>query len=246
MNGTVQAEWLKQRTTRTTIGAMLAMLGTIALADIVHILGFTARLIDERAEQRSIMLDVGVGIGLVFAAIGGAIAITSEFRHGTVRSTLLRRPKRAETLIAKAATQVIIGAVTAALAAGFAIGLAAIFLRVRGIDLQLTTGDIGTLIVGAAFGGAMFAVIGLAIGTLVRNQVPVVVGMLLWTLFIETLLRAGVPSVGKFAPGSLARAIAGQTTAALSSSVVAGAGLGLLATIGLAAAHAVFARRDIA
>jgi ABC-2 type transport system permease protein len=194
MNATLRAEWLKQCTTRTMFGVLIAMLGTVSLAAGIHLLGFGVALIDQRSEQLGIMLDIGVGLGLIFAAVGGAIAITSEFRYGTIRSNLMRRPNRTETLLAKVVTQLLIGAVLSAAAATTAIGLAVIFLRIRNVDLLLTNSDVARLILGGSFGGAMFALIGLAVGTLVRNQVPVVVGALVWTLFIETLLRAGMPA----------------------------------------------------
>jgi ABC-type transport system involved in multi-copper enzyme maturation permease subunit len=142
-------------------------------------------------------------------------------------------------------TQVVVGAAFTAIAAGFAVGLIAVFLTSRDIDTQLTSGDIVTLVAGAACGGAAFALIGLAVGTLVRNQVPAVVGMLLWILFIESLLRAGIPSLAKFAPGSLARAVAGQTVAALESAIAAGTTLAVLTVVVLVAASAAFSRRDI-
>lgn len=245
MNAALRSEWLKQCTTRTMLGVLTAMLGTVSLAAVIHLLGFGVALIDQRTEQLGIMLDIGVGLGLIFAAVNGAIAITSEFRYGTIRANLVRRPKRAETLLAKVATQLVIGAVLAAVAASSAIGLAAIFLRIRDIDLQLTNSDVVRLILGGAFGGAMFALIGLVVGTLIRNQVPVVVGTLVWTLFIETLLRGGVPDVGKFAPGSLARTLAGQTTAAMSSPWTAGTILVALVGVALLAAHTAFTRRDV-
>lgn len=245
MNAILRAEWLKQCTTRTMLGVLAAMLGTVSLAAVIHVLGFGVALVDQRAEQLGIMLDIGVGLGLIFAAVNGAISITSEFRYGTIRSNLVKRPKRTHTLLAKVTTQLVVGTVLAAVAASTALGLAAIFLRIRNVDLQLTNSDVLRLILGGAFGGAMFAVIGLAVGTLVRNQVPVVVGTLVWTLFIETLLRGGVPDLGKFVPGSLARTVAGQTTAAMSSPAVAGTILVAVVGVALLAAHALFTRRDV-
>jgi ABC-2 type transport system permease protein len=245
MNASLRAEWLKQRTAPTTLGVFVAMLGTVSLAAVIHILGFGVALIDESAEQRGIMLDIGVGVGLMFAAVNGAIAITTEFRYGTIRSNLLRRPKRGELLAVKAATQLLIGAALAAVAAGYAVGLSAFFLRIRNVDLQLSTSDILSLIGGGAFGGAMFALLGIALGTLVRNQVPVVVGILVWTLFLETLLRGGVPTVAKFAPGSLARSVAGQKTSAMSSSVASGLTLIVLVAVSLLVARLAFSRRDV-
>lgn len=240
------AERLKLTTTRTTLWLAAALAGVVTLAAVVHLLGFDAAMVDEASEQRPILTDIGVTMGLVFAAISGSLAITTEFRHGTIRPTLLKHPDRGAILAAKLATQAVIGAVLAAAAAGYATVLAAVFLDARGLALELGAGAVARLVLGAAVGGAAFAGAGLAIGTVVRNQVPVVVGLLIWTLFIENLLRAGVASVGRFAPGSLARAIAADGAGALDSPVVAAITLLAAAAAAVQLARTTFDRRDIA
>jgi ABC-type transport system involved in multi-copper enzyme maturation permease subunit len=239
------SERLKLATTRTTVSLAAAVIGVVTLAAIVHILGFDTAMVDDATEQRAILTDIGVTMGLVFAAISGSLAITSEFRHGTIRPTLLKHPDRSSLLAAKLLTQAAVGAILAATATSYAIGLCAAFLRTRGLSLELDTMQITRLIVGAGLGGAGFAAAGLAIGTIVRNQVPVVVGLLIWTLFIENLLRAGTPSLARFAPGSLARAIAADGPGALTSPTLATLALAAVTTAVLIAAQSNFARRDI-
>lgn len=245
MNSALRAELLKLRTTRTTLGLAAALLGTTGLAAAVHLLGFDGPLVDQRAEQLGIILDIGVSIGLLFAAVAGMLAITGEFRHGTIRSTLVRQPRRSRLLTAKVVSQAVVGASLGALGSAYAVALAALLLGGRGIDFQLDSSDVATLVAGSALGGALFAQLGLAIATMVRSQVPVVTGALIWMLFLESLLRAGMPDVGKFAPGSLARAIAGQSDAALSSTPGALAVLAGLCVVALVAANLTFQRRDL-
>lgn len=239
------SERLKLATTRTTLSLAAALIGIVTLAAIVHILGFDTGMVDEATEQRSILTDIGVSMSLVFAAISGSLAITSEFRHGTIRPTLLKHPGRTSLLVAKLTTQSLIGAVLAAAATAYALGVTAVFLQARGLALVLDAGQIARLVIGAGLGGAGFAAGGLAIGTIVRNQVPVVVGLLIWTLFIENLLRAGMPSIGRFAPGSLGRAIAADGAGALTSPTIAALGLALVAAGCLLAARSAFTHRDI-
>jgi ABC-2 type transport system permease protein len=240
------AERLKLTTTRTALWLAAALAGIVTLAAVVHLVGFDAAMVDDASEQRSILTDIGVTMGLVFAAISGSLAITTEFRHGTIRPILLKHPDRTAVLGAKLATQAVIGAVLAAGATGHAVALAAIFLDARSLALALDPEDAVRLVLGAGLGGAAFAAGGLAIGTIVRNQVPVVVGLLIWTLFIENLLRAGVTSIGRFAPGSLARAIAANGTGALDSPAVATIALFLAVAIVVQIARTTFTHRDIA
>ncbi len=54
---------------------------------------------------------------------------------------------------------------------------------------------------GTLLGYALFAVLGVCVGALVRNQIAAILGGLLWTLVIEALLLAFLPAVGKWLPG---------------------------------------------
>jgi hypothetical protein len=78
-----------------------------------------------------------------------------------------------------------------------------------GIAIQLTASDITRLLLGATLAGALWAVIGLGVGAIVRAQVPTIVGLFAWVLFVENIL-GDVPSWQRFAPGSLAQSLGGQ------------------------------------
>lgn len=242
---TFTAERLKLTSTRTTLSLAAALAGIVTLAALVHLVGFDTAVVDDAAEQRPILTDIGVTMGLVFAAISGSLAITTEFRYGTIRPTLLKQPNRTAILSAKLATQAMIGSALAACATGYATVLGAILLDARGLRLGLDARDVTQLVLGAGVGGVMFAAGGLAIGAIARNQVPVVIGLLIWTLFIENLLRAGAPSIGRFAPGSLARAIAADGPGALASPLAAAATLAVAVAAVAHIARTTFTRRDI-
>jgi ABC-2 type transport system permease protein len=101
------------------------------------------------------------------------------------------------------------------------------------------------LLLDGAAGAALMAAIGLDVGPLVRNQVPTVVGMVVWLLFVENILGDSVPSFGRYMPGALARALAGERSGLLHS-----APLALLLLVVYAAAIAVIGwrttlRRDV-
>ena len=152
------SERLKLATTRTTVWLAAALIGIVTLAAIVHILGFDVGMVDDATEQRSILTDIGVSMGVVFAAISGSLAITAEFRYGTIRPTLLKHPNRSSLLIAKLITQTATGAALASAATAYAIAVTAAFLRARGLSLELDAGQNARLVVGAGLGGAGFAV----------------------------------------------------------------------------------------
>ncbi len=246
MKRSLRAEAIKLTTTRTTasIGLTLAGLTTAMIA--VHMLGFPKTSLRLLAQQRSVMVDVGVNLGALFAALSGAIAMTSEFRYGTIRPTLLTEPDRRRAFVAKVITQAIIGIGIGLIAAAIAAGFGNVLLHSRGIATQLTLGDYAKYLAGTTAACALWSLIGVAIATINRKQAPVLVGLAIWILFVENLLRVGLPSIGKYTPMSLAQAISGQTINTLNNPLVAGALLAALAITISAAAQQLFTSRDIA
>jgi ABC-type transport system involved in multi-copper enzyme maturation permease subunit len=247
MNCTLCSEILKQRTTRTTISTVAAMVGVVVLAIALHALGLPVKNITQRTDQLGVFIDVGENVGALFAALLGAIAITNEIRHGTIRPTLLATPQRGRVLVAKTVIVAVSGLGIGALAAAVAAGAGTLFMHFRGIPVNVHASDYALLILGGATAAALWAVIGLGIGAVVRNQVPAIVGMFVWVLFVENLLDGGFPAVGKFAPAALGRSIAGATSdGTLHTPALAALLLVVYATAAIAAGWFVTTNRDVA
>jgi hypothetical protein len=86
------------------------------------------------------------------------------------------------------------------------------------------------------------------VGAVIRNQVPALIGLCAWILFIEGLLIgdvAGVGDVGRFAPGAAAAAITGQDPGTLLAPAVGLVLLALYAAIAAVAGSLVTSRRDV-
>jgi ABC-type transport system involved in multi-copper enzyme maturation permease subunit len=211
MNNPLRSEIIKQRTTRTTLGVTAALVGVVVLAIALHAFGLPLKNITQRTDQLGVFIDVGENVGALFAALLGAIAITAEIRHGTIRPTFLATPRRERVLAAKAVLVASSGIAIGALATALAAGAGTLFIRLRGVALNVHAGDYVLVVLGGAVAAALWAIIGLGIGAVVRNQVPAIVGMFVWVLFVENLLDGGFPAVGKYAPAALGRAIAGAT-----------------------------------
>jgi ABC-2 type transport system permease protein len=99
-------------------------------------------------------------------------------------------------------------------------------------------GDYALLVTGGAAATALWAAIGVGVGAVVRNQVPALVGICAWLLFVENLLvgdLGGVGDVGRLLPGAAGKAISGQDPGTL---LAPGVGLVLLALYAAAAAAA--------
>jgi ABC-2 type transport system permease protein len=247
VSAALRAELFKQRSTRTGLGLFGAMLGLVLFVVLLHGLGVAAESADSTSEQLTVVFAWGEVLGALFAALLGAMSITAEIRHGTIRPTFLVTPWRGRVVAAKVSASILIGAGFGLLAGAVAAAVGTAALRARGIDLQLDGGDYALLLAGGAAAAALWAAIGVGLGAVVRHQVPALVGLCVWVLFVENLLVgdiAGVGDVGRLLPGNAGRAISGQDPDTLLAPAV---GLVLLALYAAAAAVAGWlatARRD--
>lgn len=248
MTAQLRAELLKQRSTRTNLGLFAGMLGLVLFAVLLHGFGLAADNVGSTSEQLTMLFGRGEFLGALFAALLGALSITGEIRHGTIRPTFLVTPRRGRVVAAKVWASMLIGAGFGLAASALAAGVGTAALRVRGIDVQLDGGDYALLVAGSAAAAALWAAFGVGVGAVVRSQVPTLIGISAWLLFVEGLLVgdvAGVGDVGRFAPGALGMAASGQHPDTLVAPAV---GLLLLALYAVAAAAAGWVattRRDV-
>jgi len=246
VNGQLASEVLKVRTTRTTVGVLAGVLGVAMLATALHAFGLPADKLSAGGDQLQVFIDVGSNMGMLFAALAGAMAFTGEIRHGTIRPTLIGTPQRRQVVAAKTAVNLVTGFLVGALASGAVAGAGTLFLRARGIDVHVAGADYWELVTGGAVAAALWSVIGLGVGTVVRSQVPSIVSLFVWVLFVENILLASFPKIGRFAPGALARTMAGQTSGTLDSAVLAALLLAGYALATIAAGALTTTRRDFA
>jgi ABC-2 type transport system permease protein len=237
------AELLKIRSTRTTIGNVLGMVALILLFSLLSGLLSDAPSLTSTEDQRG-LLSVGSLAG-VFSALAGIMLVTSEYRFGTIRPTFLFTPRRSRVIMAKLAAGLLAGIAFGLVGEGlgFAIGYAT--LTGRGIDYALNLDQTALLFLGTLAGVALWGALGVGIGAVVRNQIGAIIGLLAWGFVVENLLFAFVPSIGRFGPTHASDALVGLTTDHL---LPAGAGGATLVawTIAFAlAAFALTARRDV-
>jgi ABC-2 type transport system permease protein len=203
----IRAELLKLRTTRTTIGLILAMIALILLFTLLTGLLTHPSGLTSRQDQRQ-LLSVSSFAG-VFAALAGVLLVTSEYRYGTIRPTILFNPVRSHVLAAKAVAGALAGIAFGILgeAIGWAIGYA--ILDGRGITVVLSSGDILLLTLGGLAGAALWGAIGAGLGAIIHNQIGAVITLLAWGLVVDDLLFGLAPSVGRFTPTRASDALMG-------------------------------------
>jgi ABC-2 type transport system permease protein len=203
----IRAELLKIRSTRTTIGLVLAMIALILLFTLLDGLFSHVSGLASREDQRQLMsVDSFAG---VFSALAGVLLVTSEYRYGTIRPTFLFNPARSQVLTAKVVVGALGGLAFGILGevVGWVTGYAV--LEERGITIVLTGSDILLLTLGGLAGVALWGAIGVGLGAIIHNQIGAVVTLLAWGLVVDTVVFGYVPSVGRFLPSHASDAMTG-------------------------------------
>jgi ABC-2 type transport system permease protein len=185
-----------------------------------------------------------VGPGRLVILLLGVLAVTAEFRHGTVTATFLHSPRRIRVLTAKAAAIVAVAAVAAvaALAVALAVGLAT-----GALSPALVNPDVVQNVAGLLLAYPLYGLIGVAAGALIVHQPIAVLVPLAWVLYLEDFTLS-------LAPDSAATWSLNGVTAALAHSgslpdvlpvAVGGAVLAAYALLLLSLGAARLVRRDI-
>jgi ABC-2 type transport system permease protein len=205
MTRLVGAEVFKLRTTRTFFGLCAGALGLVLLIVIL-----SSALAKEGETTMDDVLTSGA-FALVFALLLGILAVTSEFRHGTITPTLLVVPDRARLTISKLFASVLAGLalVLVLTAAGGLFGW--LILSARGFDTGVDS-DTTKEVIGGIVATCLYAALGVGIGAIVRNQVGAIIGSLVYLFVLENLLNIAKPLRDPVAKFGLTGLINGLTT----------------------------------
>jgi ABC-2 type transport system permease protein len=209
----VSAELLKVTSTKMWLGMLIGVVLYIAIGVVATVFapqqpGVAVPRLATEAGMRNLFAQAGGAY--LFAIVIGALGMTQELRHQTLTSTLLAEPHRNSVMVSKMSAYAIIGAIYGAVGVAFGYGLALIVLPFKD-HAALPTTAMWQIAGGAILGCALFAVLGVAVGALVRNQIAAILGIIVWVVLIEALLVQLLPKVGKWLPGGALNGIL-QTT----------------------------------
>lgn len=225
----MRAEVLKVTTTRTWwilaivtigyVGFIAAVIGaSFGFSDLGELQGGQDLPgLPTGAALARMVYSMAVTMGYVFPLIIGALSVTGEFRHQTITPTFLAVPRRGVALVAKGIVQLVIGAGYGVVAFLGSVGVGAAVLAGAGQDTALGQGETWLLIGRGVLGMALWGVIGVGFGALIRNQVAAIVVILALTQFVEPVLRsvAGLSEVtaqiGNVLPGAASDALTGAS-----------------------------------
>lgn len=159
----------------------------------------------------------GMASAYLFTLAIGIMMMAGEFRHQTMTATVLAVPRRHRIVLAKLGAVLLIGTGYGVVAVLSGTATAALIFAVRGYPILLFGDGIPRALALAVLAVALWAVLGLGIGTLIRNQIVallVSIGVA-WlgesiVTFILTALDFGY--VAKFLPGMATTALIAPPT----------------------------------
>jgi ABC-2 type transport system permease protein len=243
----IAAERIKLSSTRSPWWcAGIAAIGTAGLSALIAVAGSSEG--DPPITVASTQFGYIVGMAVVM--VMAALAATSEYSVGTIRTTFLAAPRRGVALTAKAVVVAGVAATVGLLAAFGAWALSALLLPTVDLSLAGVAEWRQVAGVGAVHLGA--AVVAVAVGILVRHTAGAVSIVLVWSLMAEQLFQL-IPGVGQAVQPWLPFSAAKRFL--MAPEPVAGAGLldspwtalayfGVVASALLAVAIGVAKRRD--
>jgi ABC-type transport system involved in multi-copper enzyme maturation permease subunit len=194
----LRGEFAKLWSTRLWLWLLLATMGLTALFASLNIAfnddpATLAPPLATAAGQR-LLFGTAAGGAQTLVAVLAAIGMTSEYRHRTATTTFLTTPYRAKVVSAKLITCALVGAVYALVCIAVVTAIAWPWLTARGIDPTLTGNGIPATLAGVIAAVTAFALLGVGLGALLRDQVAAVVGLLVY-LFVAEPIVTRIPAL---------------------------------------------------
>jgi ABC-2 type transport system permease protein len=231
MTSLISAELLKLRTTRAlyvalTLVVLWALAGPLLIAWAPRGANIPTLVPASLAELMRGPAQLAGGAVLLV----GLLASAGEYRFGTVLTTRLTEPRATRVLVAKAAAMAVVGLGVGILLDAVAGGAGAVLLSTHHVDIEpFEHGVPGVaLLVPAVL--AVLGILGVAIGSLLRNTTAAVGVTLVWVFLVEGVLPVvlRVEHLGQWLPnGALADVLAphvgvGQLGQAASAALLVG------------------------
>jgi hypothetical protein len=187
----LRTELLKLRTTRMVYALLGALLLIVAIATVAVIVDAPAADLAREEDQAELF---GTAVtGVIFLLLLGVMLMSGEFRHGTITQTLLITPKRWKVLAAKLGAAAVLGFGFGVLAELFALVLAVPLLELKGVDFILED-EAQKLVIGTILATTICCPLGVAVGSVIRNQVVAIVVVFAGLLIVEPILASVLES----------------------------------------------------
>ncbi len=219
-------EWVKIFTTKSwwvlalVMGLYVAFTAAV-VAGSVALVGSSAAGVTTLSfgdSQLALMVyGLGPTVAYLFPVLLGALSVTSEYRHHTLGPTFVWNGSRTAVLGAKVSTQFLMGLLYGVLALAAAVLGSVFFFLHAGFPTALGSGETWLMFLRATVAMGLWGALGVGIGVLVRNQAAAIVVVLVFTQFLEPILRMvgalndTFAKVATYLPGAASDAFTGAS-----------------------------------
>ncbi len=195
----VRSEWLKLRTVvGNVVLLVLAVALPIGFSILIPLIIFKDRVELTRQNVYGFAL-AGLSIAQALVGVLGVQLITQEFRF-TLRPTFSAEPRRPRVMAAKAVTITAVGLVIGAIVVPLGLLIGGSLLRARDFPFEFGGPGFWRATIGAVVVTAIYGLIGLGLGALLRSPAAAITLYVVWVLLVEGIIYAIVPEVGQYAP----------------------------------------------
>ena len=186
----MKSEFIKLRTLRSTLTATIVLI--IFPVAVTVLSAMFAKNPDETMVIK-VLVNTGI-VSLLLCGVLGVFAIAQEYSQGTIRITFAATPMRMKVFVAKALVISLWVAVSVAVLEGVGLIGANYALHSRGFDFgvmyKATPGIDSAWQVLVAFGAVciLFALVGFALGALLRSSPGAIATLILVPLLVEGIV----------------------------------------------------------
>ena len=174
MTRIIASELFKLRTTRTFYALVFSAVAIVLLITVAAALAtdFTPDPGDFGDNQTTPTDLLGIGsFAQVFALVIGILAVTTEFRHGTITSSVLAVPDRVRLTVGKFGAGALVGLGLGLACVGVSTLLVIVLLSARGVSTDFASGEVAYSLLGGILGVAPVG-IGVGHGRVFREANP--------------------------------------------------------------------------
>lgn len=202
MKNLVRSELKKILRTRTTWGLLAGAILLASLIAVSVLIGagkHGAPPVGTTANLRRVLS--ASSVASLFAILAGIMGMAGEYRHKTISRTFIIMPRRSRVLAAKMAVFGLLGLVYGSVVLAAVTTIAWAGHSAQGASAwSLFNGELALFVIAAVLAAGLQGLLGVALGTLVKNQIAAVVVLIVWVQVVERLAQGLSPGVYRWLP----------------------------------------------